>query len=311
MLQAFRRSLALIPVALLILLVAACGGTQGGDDDSGDQAQMAATGVPLMDGLSDRDDAAAPIPGGEANTSEQSQDFGRKIVRTAEINLAIEDLDSALADVRRIASVRGGFVGESNIVVNNSEDDQVARPERAIITLRVPATQFDEAMAQLRDSAAGVDAENTSVAEVTGEYTDLQSRLRNLEASEAQYLALLERATTIDEILRVQSSVDSIRGSIEQAQGRLNVLDDQVDMSTITVNLRLVSAPIVVKGDTHWAVQAWETSRDVSLTLAVVLGTIAIAGGVISLWLIPITVLVFIFWRRFGTAISALARKVN
>lgn len=317
MLRAFLRWFALVPVGALIALLAACGGDDFGDDDDG-----AAAPVPGAVVDQDGDDSAAtgaPVAGGvggpvgEAPADAASQDFGRKIIRTANISLAIEDLDVALSAVRAVAGDTGGFVATSDIVIDRSEDEQVSTPQRATMTLRVPTASFEDAMDRLRDVAKGVDSETIGTDEVTSEYTDLQSRLRNLEAAERQYVALLERAVTIDEILRVQGSIDGVRGQIEQAQGRINVLDAQVELATITVNLRLITAPPIVDppNNTNWAVQAWETSRDVSLDIAVVLGTVAIAGGVFSLWVIPLLVIALVFWKRFGGAISSVAKKIS
>jgi len=316
--KAFLRRFALVPVGSLAVFHAACGGNDFGDDDD--------SGAPVMQEVAEEDGGSddgaatgAPIAGGvggpvgETPGDAASHDFGRKIIRTANISLAIEDLDVALNAVRSIAGDHGGFVATSDIIIDRSEDDQVATPQRATLTLRVPTASFEDAMDRLREVAKGVDSETIGTEEVTSEYTDLQSRLRNLEAAERQYVALLESAVTIDEILRVQSSIDGVRGQIEQAQGRINVLDAQVELATITVNLRLITAPPIVDppNNTNWAVQAWETSRDVSLDIGVVLGTVAIAGGVFSLWVVPLLVIAFVFWKRFGSAISSVAKKVE
>jgi hypothetical protein len=269
------------PIVALVLLLAACGGDYGQSSDS-----------------------AGGGSGGEGETA----DAGRKIVRNAQVDLAIRELDSALSDVRNIAREAGGFVSGSNVVVSDAEDPQAAKPERAVITIRVPNSLYDDVMGRLRGIAAGVDSENTSVTEVTNEYTDLASQLRNLQAAEAAYLALLARAQTIDEILRVQEGINATRGEIEQVQGRLNVLNDQTDLATITVTLRLATA-VVSEG--HWAVRAVETSIGVSQEMLVVMGTIAIAGLFAGLWTMPPLIVGYVVWRRFGPAIVAFARKLN
>jgi hypothetical protein len=270
------------PIVALALLFAACGGSYDRSNDSGSAS----------DGSGD----------------EGTADAGRKIVRNAQVDLAIRDLDSALRDVRAIASDAGGFVSDSNVVVSRAEDPQAAKPERALITIRVPNSAYDDVMNRLRSIAAGVDSENTSVTEVTNEYTDLASRLRNLQGAEASYLALLARAQTIDEILRVQESINATRGEIELVQGQLNVLNDQTDLATITVSLRLAAAAV---SHGNWAVRAVETSVDVSQEMLVVMGTIAIAGLFAGLWVTPPLIVGYLVWRRFGPAIVAIARKLN
>ncbi len=252
------------------------------------------------------DSSGAPAPDGGGD----SQSFGdsRKIVRTTELDLAIKDLDSALDDIRSLAVESGGFVSNSNIVVSNSEDPQVARPESSIVTIRVPVDQYEEVMARLRGISAGVDSEHTSTREVTGEYTDLQSRLSNLQKSETAFVALLERAESIDEILRVQQQVNETRGQIEQVQGQLNVLNDQADLATITITLRLTATSV---SHGNWAARTFEGSWDASEAMAVALGTFAIAGAFATAWLIPPGLVAFFIWRRFGDRIRGLAKKLG
>lgn len=279
MLKAFPKRLVLVTAAALLLLIG-CGGQMDTSDDG--------SGAPQGDG--------------------QAIDDGRKIVRIAEVDLAIENLDTALRDIRSIAGDADGFVSESDIVVDSSDDPQVARPERAAVTIRVPVSEYEAVMERLRGIATGVDSERSSVLEVTEQFTDLQARLNNLQAAEAGYLDLLAKAETIDEILRVQEFVNSTRGEIEQVQGQLNVLNSQADLATITINLRLAAVPA---SGGNWASNAWQASWNASEDTAVVLGTMAIAGAVISLWVIPVLVVAYLVWRRFGSRIAALAKKLN
>jgi hypothetical protein len=61
------------------------------------------------------------------------------------------------------------------------------------ITIRVPAGEFDNAMSTLRAMADEVTSENTSAQDVTEEYTDLNSTLTNLQATEAQLLEIIKK----------------------------------------------------------------------------------------------------------------------
>ena len=303
--KAFAGRLALIAAATAALtLFVACGGDDYGDNSSGEGA--APQGEPAANN-GDNGAVAAPQTDGGGDQSQA----GRKIVRSATLDLVIDELDPALDQVRSVARDSGGLVSESRIVVDDAEDPAVARPETAVVTIRVPAESFDDVMERLRAGARGVDAEESGLTEVTGEYTDLESRLRNLQAAEAQYVTLLSSAATIDEIIRVQEKIDGVRGEIEQVQGRLNVLDDQTELATITVTLRLAPAAVQTGDSSHWAVRAFEVSLEASAALFVAFGTVAIAGGFVALWLIPPTLVAFFVWRRFGPAIAGLAKKLG
>ncbi|MCU1496999.1 MAG: hypothetical protein JWM47_952 [Acidimicrobiales bacterium] len=154
-----------------------------------------------------------------------------KIIRTGSLQVQVDDggFADAAAGLTRIATGLGGFVSASEI--SSFEDDP-----RGTITLRVPATQFDESLAEIA-KLGKVEALTTASQDVTGEYTDVASRLKALEAERAQIERVLSRAESIPDILSVRDRLSAVQSEIEQHQGRQKVLDDQTSLSTVTVEL--------------------------------------------------------------------------
>jgi hypothetical protein len=291
---------ALLPLLLLALLaiVAACGGydstdTNGSGGDNG-------SGQP-----GDRDESVSSDPGGGAESSLPAT-VDRKIVRTANMALAVEDIPGAVRRIEQETTASGGFVSNSSIVTE-SED---TRATAASLTIRVPAESYSATMEQLRGLATAVRAESSQTSEVTEEYTDLQSRLRNLQATEARYLALLETAASMEDILAVQDRLNGVRGEIEQVTGRINALDDLTDLATINIELALPAAGEA--GETqHWAVRAWEASWEVSGKAVVVLGSVGIGLAVLVVWVVPLAIIGLLAWVFFGRRIVALAQRIG
>lgn len=85
-----------------------------------------------------------------------------------------------------------------------------------------------------------MDSESTSSQDITQEYVDLQSRLKNAQATESQYLTLLTKATTVQDILNIQDKLSQTRQQIEQIKGRMQYLEQNSAMSLITVSLNTV-----------------------------------------------------------------------
>ena len=110
------------------------------------------------------------------------------IVRTGEMSLVVEDVIGAKDEIAQLAASYDGYVISSQI--SGEEQDM-----RGYISIRVPDDRFESALAELRDLAVRVTSESTNSQDVTEEYVDLQSRLKNAEATESQYLALLGKAT--------------------------------------------------------------------------------------------------------------------
>jgi len=154
----------------------------------------------------------------------------RKIVKSGRISLEVESVVTAMDEIASIADELGGYVVSSD----KYETDE---GPSANMNIRIPVEKFDQAFDRLRQLAIDVPHESTDSIDVTEEYVDLQARLRNLEATESQYLALLERAETVEDTIQVWRELSNIRGQIEQIEGRMKYLERTSDMSFIQISL--------------------------------------------------------------------------
>ena len=124
---------------------------------------------------------------------------------------------------------------------------------RGSITIRVPADRYQSSLTQLRELAVRVERENSTTQDVTEEFTDLQARKTNLEFTEDALQTLLEerqRVGSTSDILEVYRELTTIRGQIEQIEGRLRYLANQSALSTINIELTpdILSQPVTVAG---------------------------------------------------------------
>lgn len=170
------------------------------------------------------EDAGAVAEAGHPQATE------RMIVRTAEIALVVNDVALALDQVVDLAENFDGYVVSST---RWKEDERLV----GIISIRVPADDFDDAMESLRRMAVDVTHEDTSARDVTEEYIDLSAKLKNLEATEEQYLRLMDQAQSVEDILEVQRELSKTRGEIEQTKGRMQYLERTSATSLIRVQL--------------------------------------------------------------------------
>lgn len=175
---------------------------------------------------------AMDIASDESRTaSDSSVSADKKIKKNGSLNLYVKNVEESINGVKTVANNLKGLVLNSNISKTSSGS------KYGYITIKVPVSSFEQAMSDLKKLAVEVENENTEATDVTEEYTDLESQLKNLKAEEAQYLQIMNRAQTVEEILNVSSRLSDVRGRIEYTQGRINYLGRQVDMSTINVTL--------------------------------------------------------------------------
>ncbi len=213
----------------------------------------------------------------------------RMIVRTGDMSLVVEDVTRARDEITQLAVRLGGWVVSSRI---SGEEEEM----RGWISIRVPDETFDQALAELRALAVRVTSESTSSQDITEEYIDLQARLKNAEATESQYLALLEKAEAVEDILRIYDALSRIRYEIEQIKGRMQYLERISAMSLISIDLKpaATAAPLVRPG---WSArEALKSAIRGLTTFGQGLGTAAIGAAIFS----PIwgTILGVLYWRR-------------
>lgn len=153
----------------------------------------------------------------------------RKVIYNASITFDVRDLNKTYDSIISKAGEMGGFVSHSSIGGNSST-----------IVVRIPSSQMEYFMKYI-DTLGGQNKESSiDTEDVTEKYYDAQSNLRNLKAQEEQYLAILKKANTIEEIMKVQNEIYRVRGEIETLQGRINMWDNLIDLCTITIRINKI-----------------------------------------------------------------------
>lgn len=172
-------------------------------------------------------ESSAPAP---PPAAKQSQPFERKIIVTGSMDLEVVSFETAAKEIEKIATAAGGYLGG---MTSQSEGNGKKYGE---ITIRMPQKGFGGALKKIK-ALGTVRGENIKRDDVSEEYIDLQARLKNKRRVEETYQKILERATKISDILEVEAKIGEARGEIEQMEGRMKYLDNQVSLSTLTISL--------------------------------------------------------------------------
>ncbi|KTE91147.1 hypothetical protein AT727_06000 [Desulfitobacterium hafniense] len=186
-----------------------------------------------------------PIP--EPQAPPAADDLAKKITYTLNASIQVEDVSQALTRVTQEITSLGGYV------VNSSESSY-QNNSSAYATFKVPSQQLEGFKGRLEEYGKVLNNSTDSL-DVTNEYYDTQSKLRNLQAQETRYLEILNEAKTVDEILHIESYLSSTRMQIEQLQGQVKLWDHQVAYSTVSINFQNTPNPVGV--DDPWRPVAW------------------------------------------------------
>lgn len=186
--------------------------------------------VSLRAPLPHEENAAYPYVGVDAAAVANAASTERMVVRTANLDLVVPDTEKALEETQAMARELGGYVV-------SVEAYQYQEGRKATVTFRVPSDKLDIALERLRAMATTVRRESVSGQDVTDQYVDLRSRLRHLEAKEKQLLEFLDRAEDTEAVLAVYEQLSQTQAEIEQVKGRMQYLENQAALATITVSL--------------------------------------------------------------------------
>jgi hypothetical protein len=207
-----------------------------------------------------------------------------KIIRDGRIGIVVanDSFDRVVGDLTLIAERRGGF-----ILSSTTTDDR-----SGTFVLRIPASAFDRARGEIRDLGLRVRFEQVTGEDVTAEFIDHRARLRILLDRKARLTELADQADTTAEILALGHQIDEVQLRIEEIQGQLRFLRDQVAESTLRVSIKERNAPAPA------AVEIVENPDLGSSFELAVQGFLRIVSAVVVGlgYLIPLTILVVLVW---------------
>ncbi|MFH8753126.1 DUF4349 domain-containing protein [Streptomyces rimosus] len=215
------------------LAVAGCGAAGQGDSKPAGAPQAdkgSARGEQGMVGPKAPADGKAGSGAG-SGTGKPTQVSTAQIIRTATITVEAADVPGALAKARTAAKGTGGYVEDE------STDRDGEGRERSRVVLRVPPEAYDGLLDRL--SRLGTLKERQVAAkDVTDQVVDTDSRIKSQQASVARVRALMNKATSIGDIVTLESELSRRQSELESLQARLKSLKEQTGMATVTLVLR-------------------------------------------------------------------------
>lgn len=231
---------------------------------------------------------------------ETAAEVDQKIIKTGYLSLAVEHAEEAASALSALATGLGGYVQ------NSSLEERADGTKFGSVTIRIPSKRFEDAMTEAKKLATQVKSENVGGQDVTEQFTDLEAQLRNAKAQELEYLNILKKAQTVQDILSVQSYLGGVRSQIESLQGRLKYLENQTSYATLSVALS-EDARVTVPGRDFRPLNDLKTAAQALVVVFQSLVTwiiwfVVIGGGV----LIPLALVV---WALVALAKRFLGRR--
>lgn len=156
----------------------------------------------------------------------------QKLIRTGELSIRVDDYARDVQVVKEAIKKFNGYIGDE---VESREAYRLGNS----LNIRIPEKNFD---AFVDDMVKGhgflnIDRKQIHVQDVGEEYADLEARIIAKKAVEQQYLEILKQAKTVQDILDVREKLRVVREEIESHEGRVRYLANQIQYSTIQLEI--------------------------------------------------------------------------
>lgn len=257
--------------------------------------------------------AEAPLAAGgmeESATGSSEAAPRRLVIQTADMSIVVVKPLDAMNQIAKFAVEFDGFVVNSySRTVTTDQGESVIE---ATITIRVDAARLDTVLERIRaltpNAEEDVLSENISGQDVTKDYVDLESQLKNLEQTEAQLQKIMDQATKTEDVLSVYRELSSIRGQIETTKGQMKYYEDAAALSAITVNIQAEEAvqPLQLGG--------WKPVGTARNAVQALVDTLQFLGSV-AIWIvivvIPVGLVIFLPIWLITRAIRRAKRKAK
>ncbi len=270
-------------IVICVLALAACGGAAT-PAPAEEPSFAAATAAPAA--------AEAPALGGGGSDSATTVE--RLVIKNASLSIVVDDPTAVVRSITSLAEGTGGFVVSTNTYQTTYGPDATS-VQRANIAIRVPSAQFNSVLEQIRAMAVEVQNENISGQDVTADYVDLQSRLKNLEAAEAQLQSIMEEATKTQDVLDVYNQLVYTREQIEVIKGQMKYYEEAAALSSISIELipNIATQPLEIAGwhpegtakqSIELLVRIAQSIADLLISFTIVCGPFIVVLGVPALF---------------------------
>ena len=177
--------------------------------------------------------------GGAPKSSGMPSSTERIVINNGSLSIVVDDPAKSMDFIVKMAQEKGGFVVTSNLF-KTTMDNGLEIPQ-ASVTIRIPSDQLSDAMDMIKslviNPTEDIRNEKVTGQDVTQEYTDTKSRLKNLENTRDQLREIMQSAQKTEDVLAVLNQLNQITEQIEVLQGQINFFDTSARYSAVSVEI--------------------------------------------------------------------------
>lgn len=252
----------LIIMGIMSILLAGCGSTNSKTEDSApstatsevadssagfeESADVAQADVTSEMTTESKAESATATDSATASDSVETQDTNRKLIKNANMSVETKMFESFLNTLNKEIAELGGYTQSSDVQGNSYNSNSY---RYATVVARIPNDKLDGFLSLIAEESNVIN-KIVTVEDITLQYVDMESHKKALVVEQDRLLALLEKAEKLEDIIAIENRLSEVRYQIESYESQLRTYDNQIDYSTVTVQITEVEKETPVKEQT-------------------------------------------------------------
>jgi Domain of unknown function (DUF4349) len=303
---------------ITVVLLTACA-SSASENAASSSAQMQPKGAANTNSTGgSSQQSPAQLPSASKSTDSTSQSSGPAyLIKTLKVTMNVQD-------TRQTASTMSSWISatdprSTSAGAHITQSGDAANAYEVVITYDVQASLYPKIYAYLRDYnlQKGVKSRledfDEGVQDVTNDYIDTQSRIKNYKGEQARLLTFLGQTKNITDVISIETELTNVEGNIETSEAHLNLLANQVTYYTVTIDLQPFPSTPVPQATTGpgWSfVQVVGSAFAASLEFGRNLLTFLIWILAFAIYIVPILIIAFLI-RKYYPRLSMLFTDVK
>lgn len=229
-------------MALGLAVLSGCGAASSGGSIRTETAAAATAETAASYDAAMPEEAAVEAAAGVADSAPLSHPdvSGRKLIRDVHLSMETDDFDSLMDRLSQQIAGAGGYVESSSISGRSLRQRSSESGRYASMTARIPADRLDSFLDTM-ETQSNVTYRSEQTTDVTLTYSDLESRKKSLTIEQERIWELLEKADTLESVIALEERLSEIRYQLESMESQLRLYDNQVDYSTVYLDIQEVA----------------------------------------------------------------------
>lgn len=165
---------------------------------------------------------------------QENSPIGNKIIKSGSAVIETESFDKLVEQIVSTTLEIGGYIEYSYIDEHSIDKKGYIEPRNGTFRIRIPTSHFENYLSYL-DGYGRVVREQFSADDISDVYFDSESHLKSLRIQEERLLALLEKEGSLEDLLKIERELTSVRYEIEGLTGELQKWDKLISLSTLEI----------------------------------------------------------------------------